>query len=232
MKLSKIPLFRFCYSEIRNSIMSRNGSQPFGEYIYSSTGQTVKNRKEYRIPMPNLTRALNPVLRQFIDLHGLGKRCLLVSESNSVKQVYQRYFPDVEFVTCDNFPELMPSTGQTNSVDVKWDVCCPPPEQFIDNKFDAVISHAVLEHVIAPTTAIVNLFSICAPRGFVYIMTCTPSFHYHAFPRDYVRFHHDYFFDLPAFIKQQTGMDVQLLELFSCQGLISMCFHKGPVLHA
>jgi hypothetical protein len=206
--------------------MSRGGLQPFGTYFYSSEGHVFKNVPAKEIPLPNLSGYLHNILRQYMDCHGLGRKCLLVSESNSVKAELQKYYPDVEFLTSDYYPELMNATGQDKKVDTIWDVCTKPPDSLIESRFDSIVCHALLEHVIAPTMAIMNLFSMCAQNGKLFFTTCTPSFHYHQFPRDYVRFHHDYFQDMPAFLEKYAGIKSVLLEMYSNEGLVCLCYRK------
>ena len=70
--------------------MSRGGLQPRRMYFYSSEGNTFKSDPQSAIPLPNLSGALHNVLRQYIDFYGLGKKCLLVSESNGVKAILQK----------------------------------------------------------------------------------------------------------------------------------------------
>jgi SAM-dependent methyltransferase len=206
--------------------MSRGGLQPFGEYFYSSAGHVFRNEPALAIPLPNLSGYLHNVLRQFMDCHGLGFKCLLVSESNSVKVELQKYYPNIDFVTCDYFPELMNASGQNKKVDIIWDVCTKTPDSLINDRFDSIICHAMLEHVIAPTMALMNLFSICAQNGKIYLLTCTPSFHHHQFPRDYVRFHHDFFQDMPAFLEKYAGIKSVMLEMYSHEGLVALCYQK------
>jgi hypothetical protein len=229
MRWGKLPILSPLYNVARSVIMARSGLQPFGEYSYSLDGHMFRDRPSLRIPLPNLSGALDSVIRQYIDCYGLGERCLLVSENNEVKSELARHYPLVRFATCDCYPELMARGKEAGAtaVDVLWDVCQPAPARLRSEPFHSVLCHALLEHVIAPSMAMVNLFSVCRSGGVLYILTCTPSFFYHGFPRDYVRFHKDYFEDLPAFMERHDSTRCQLLALHSKEGLIRACYRKS-----
>ncbi|WPF88366.1 hypothetical protein [Cyanobacterium aponinum] len=198
----KNPL-RKAYLTLRSYIMARSGLQPFGQYFYSKNDNLFKVKKELEIPLSNLSGKFNSIFRQYIDYYGLGNECLLLSEGNKVKTELAKYYPQVKFLTSDFFSELT----KNNLPDILWDVCLPPPEDLKNKTFDSIISHAQIEHIIAPSSALINFFDLLKPSEYIYIyiLTATPSFHYHAYPRDYLRFHHDYFFDFPQFLEKLRG---------------------------
>jgi len=219
-------LFRSLYLIVRSAIMARSGLQPKGSYIYSRNKSIIKGGEEHGIPLPNLSGGLQSMVCKYIQIYGLGGRCLLVSESNAVRAKMIECFPGVKFTTVDFYPELMSRELGGDAVDVLWDVCGKPSAELAACPFDSIICNAMLEHVIDPSSALHNMMSLLSKEGHLYITTCSPSFHYHAAPRVYVRFHLDYFHDMPLFLKKHYNINCELLELYSCAGLISACYEK------
>jgi hypothetical protein len=190
---------KFCsvaYALIRDPIMIHDGLHPKGRFIISASNNSWrKGTLPPVIRLPNLSSYYHPVLRGFWEFYGLGDRCLLTSEDNKVKSVMSPLYPEVTFITTDFFTELQ--SGQTDFV---WDVCYPPPERLAEDKFSSIVSNALMEHLIDPTSAFANMLSLLKPSGHLYALTHTPSFPLHRYPRDYARFHHDYFEDLPKYL--------------------------------
>ena len=219
-------IFRPLYLGIRNRIMARGGLQPEGTFLYSRTGLFIQESGQLNPPLPNISGGFHPIVWQLISTHGLGDRCLLVSESNAVKPTLREAFPSVIFSTSDLYPELLNNGKQQASVDFIWDVCNKPDPELINSPFNSIICNAMLEHVIAPTTAIFNMMSLLKTNGYLYLMTHTPSYHYHECPRDYVRFHHDYFQDIPDFLRRHLNIYCELEEIHSHHGVICACYRR------
>ena len=219
-------MIRRLYLIGRNVIMARGGLQPKGTYWYSRNGNRFADKPDFLLPMPNVAGFINGVLRQFWEKHGLGRLSLLVSESKRVRSQMQTRYPNTQFVSTDLFASLL-GDGPESGPDVTWDVCKDPPAALRKERFDSVIAHALLEHVVNPVFAIENFFSLMSPKSHCYLMTHTPSFHYHAYPRDYVRFHHDFFEDLPAYLRERHGYIVELEELYSKEGTICVCYARN-----
>jgi SAM-dependent methyltransferase len=211
---------------LRNEVMTRGGLQPRGEYWWSSTGSVYTPAAASHLQVRNLVGAFNDVLRCYWEHHGFGGRCLLVSESIRTAEVMHQRYPQTDFLACDLFSELMGSAPEDRP-HVTWDVCTPPPAQLRADAFDSVVAHALLEHVIAPTTAMGHFCALLRPGGRLYFMTHTPSFHKHQYPRDYVRFHHDYFEDLPHYVDRVHRISVALTELYSHEGTICGVYVKN-----
>jgi len=125
-------------------------------------------------------------------------------------------------VTSDYFTHLH---GQP--VDCVWDVCSEPPESLVPQSFASILCYALLEHVLDPTCAITRMASLLTPGGHLFLMTHTPSFPLHRYPRDYVRFHHDYFEDLPVYLAERMGLPVKLMELYSRAGKVIACYRRS-----
>ncbi len=214
------------YLWARDIVMARSGLQPVGAHWFSRTASQCYSETAPGLPVPNLAGHFDGVLVQFWEHHGLGRRCLLVSENGPTKAILAAKYPAVAFVTVDLFPELTDARPM-NAPDFRWDVCLPAPPE-IGRGYDAVVCHALLEHVIAPTTAMANMLGLLNEGGLLYAMTHTPSFHLHRYPRDYCRFHHDWFEDLPGYVARTTGVAVVLEELYSRRGVVCVAYRRVP----
>jgi len=202
--------------------MARNGLQPWGVHHVSRQGfQWTKADFEDWIALPNPSGYYNGILKRCFDHYGLGKKCLLVSESNRISKLMRPRYAATEFCTCDLFTEL-----HGHATDLIWDITQPASANLKATSWTSIICNAVLEHVIDPTTAISNQIEILSEGGYFFAMTHTPSFFYHAVPRDYVRFTHDYFEDLPDWLARTRGVEIELQELWSCDGYVNVCYRK------
>lgn len=210
------------YELVRDPVMIRDGLHPKGTLVVS-TSQHQWNRKQLPslIQLPNLSAHYHAVTRGFWEFYGLGDKCLLASENNDVKAVMSGLYPETSFTTTDYFTEL-----QSGYTDVVWDVCLPAPAQLIPGSFSSVIASALVEHLIDPTAAFANLLALVRPAGHLYAHTHTPSYPLHRYPRDYVRFHHDYFEDLPKFLADKYQLNVRLRELWSHRGHVILCYER------
>jgi hypothetical protein len=76
-----------------------------------------------------------------------------------------------------------------------WDLCSPiVPDRL--RRFQSVICQATLEHIKDPVQVMRNLSTALEPGGHLYVQTHTPAFHYHGYPRDYLRYFPDWFEDI------------------------------------
>ena len=221
MDLRSLNPARLLYLKIRNVVMARGGMQPWRTYWYSRSNAKYRDT-EAKLWAPNLAQGFHEVLVQYWDRHGLGERCLLVSENGPTRDVLKKRHPGVAFTTSDLFPELA-GVNHEDGPDFRWDVCFPPPAGMTDG-FDSIVCHALLEHVMAPASAMAHMVRLLAKGGRLYAMTHTPSFFRHRYPRDYCRFHHDWFEDLPAYLQQATGRSVHLEEMYSREGVVCVTY--------
>ncbi len=217
-KLKNMNLLRAGYLLVRDEIMARGKLQPRGVYRWSKSGKQFSKLPE-PLQVPNIVGYYLPVLRAYWEYYGLGAKSLLVSESRKVANAMHGYYPQTEFTACDLFTELM-GNEEGDRPHLVWDVCSNPPKDIKGGGFDSVICQALLEHVIAPTTALKNMAGLLNASGRLYFQTHTPSFHKHSVPRDYVRFQHDYFEDLPKHLLTEYGIKMDLIELHSTKGFI------------
>lgn len=161
----------------------------------------------------NLSNGYHGILRQWWDRYKPSPcSWLLIGEKNSIKPSFVEAYPNDQFST-------MKFYSNADETDYVVDICSRNPIN--TPKFDLVVCQAVMEHVYDPFQAFINLKSITKESGCIFIHTHTPSFLYHSDPRDYIRFHHDWFEDLP---KKISGLE--LLELFDHNGHIFSSYRK------
>ena len=216
---------REIYFWIGNRWASRNGLQPLGTYWYSSESADFSQVKPRAFPAPNLSGGFYLALVAYWEHFGLGRNCLLVSETGQTKKLFEARYPKVTFATTDLHWELQDTQG-FGKPDIVWNVCLPHPQQLEGKQFDSIICQALLEHVIDPTTALINMLTLLTTGGYLYLQTHTPSFMLHRYPRDYVRFHHDYFEDLPAYVRGRVHVSVAMLEMYSNRGFVAVCYRR------
>jgi SAM-dependent methyltransferase len=61
-------------------------------------------------------------------------------------------------------------------------------DRFEKERFDIVLSTELIEHTRNWKRVISNIKNLCAPEGTILVTTCSPGFHYHAYPHDYWRY--------------------------------------------
>ena len=93
------------------------------------------------------------------------------------------------------------TTGLSNA-DYLWNFEEDPPS--MENKFDLIISQAILEHLINPYKHVQDITSFIKNEGHIIIHTVMPGFHYHRYPIDALRFYPDWFEEL----SERLGMTV------------------------
>jgi hypothetical protein len=194
-------------------------------FWYCRSGTPLpRNAERLTLRVPNLSGHFAGALRRMWDSYGLGSRCLLVSESRAVAAVMRERYPTTDFLSSNLHPELF-GPGDGAAPDFEWDVL-EPPAAALEGQFSSVISHALLEHVIDPVTTFKNMVAALWSGGFLYVMTVMPSFHLHRYPRDYVRFHLDWFEDIGGFVGQREAITVQLESLWAHEGVVCACWQK------
>ena len=165
----------------------------------------------------NLSKGYHGILTQWWNHYKKGSEVLLVSETDTVKKEFEKQYPDLKFYTIDFFPEL-----QTNRVDYKFDICKLQPNQ-IDKKFDVIINQATLEHIYDPFGAMKNLCNLLKPTGIIVNHTHPPGFGYHQYPRDYIRFMKDWWYDLPKHLDNS----IELLQVWMHRNQhVFSCYRK------
>ena len=154
------------------------------------------------------------ILKQWWDYYNSGNECLLVTENNKVKSEFILNYPSWKFKTLDYYD------NKGEPVDIIADLC---GEKIINSRsgFDLIICQATLEHLYNPFQAMKNMISLLNPNGVLVIHTHVPGFPYHPYPRDYLRYHPDWFEDIQLFIEE-----CELLELYTVGGHIFSAYKK------
>lgn len=157
------------------------------------------------IPAPNSSGFFHSILLEYMKFYGVGDSILLVTEPKESCEVFKTYFGSN--ISVDIFPEKVVK----NVVEINGNVT----EVFQDDlnviidvqkKYDTVFCQAVLEHVCRPSICIENLVNMTNEGGIIVLMSHSPSFQYHAYPIDCVRFFRDFYVDL------QKYLPINLLE--------------------
>jgi len=207
--LERIGLYQY-----RHVIPARPSVTPF------SQAEALKKLYLDTFPVPNISRFYHGILRDWWGIYGLGKDCLLMSESIETRKAFSLAFPQTKFTATDYYVDMQ-SCAQT---DVIWDMCLPSVPESLGRGFDSVVCQATMEHVWNPEAAMKNLFSVLRPSGKLYLHTHTPCFPYHDCPRDYLRFWPDWFADVGRHFS-----DVRLLELLCVSGHAFAVYEKQRV---
>lgn len=173
-----------------------------------------------RLAVSNLSTGYHGILKQWWEYYTTGQRVLLISEGKKVKHEFESYYPHWQFETLDLYPEL--ADADANDCDIYGDLSSfenPLPE----DRYDLIINQATLEHVYNPFGAMKNMFEALAPHGILVSHTHPPGFEYHSYPRDYFRFMHDWWEDLPDFFPE-----IELLELHEANFHVFSCYRRNP----
>lgn len=171
-----------------------------------------------KFSVPNFSTGYHGILQQWWEHYNKGQLCLLVSENNKVKEEFQKHYPSWKFHTLDYYD------NKGEPVDIVTDLCGKIPED-TNMLFDLIVCQATLEHLYNPFKAMQNMMSLLNQGGVVLLHTHLPTYYYHPYPRDYVRFHPDWFEDIPLFIPEY-----ELLELYTVSGHIFVAYKKIAVL--
>lgn len=157
------------------------------------------------VEAPNHSQGFHGLLAQWWSAYGLGTSCLLVSESTMVREFFSKQWPGTRIVATDFYLDLGDSQPRT---DVVWDLYEPAPEILAATPFDSVICQATLEHLLDPVGVLKRLADLLVEGGRLYLHTHTPLFPYHAWPKDYVRFHKDWFHDVGLVVSALEPIEI------------------------
>jgi len=113
------------------------------------------------------------------DIRPKPKNVLLAGESNKI----------IKYLQSKLKIRNIHSAGLLNA-DFKWNFEENPPQM---NKFDLIISQAVLEHLLSPYKHIYELTNLLATNGHLIIHTVCSGHPYHRHPIDTLRFYPDWF---------------------------------------
>lgn len=150
-------------------------------------------------PVRNLAQGYHGIEKQWWEYYAKkNPRVLLISESNDVKDDFQKEYPDWMIATTD-----MPG-GQ--DCDLALDLC---EDWNIDMKFDLIICQATLEHLYNPFKALENMSNVLAEDGIIVIHTQAPKFPYHPWPVDCFRFMNDWWKEV------EKHFPLELIEFYN-----------------
>lgn len=164
--------------------------------------------------LPNSSCGYHGILKQFWDYYHKGNKVLLISEGSKVKNAFKTHYPSWDFTTLDFFPGIQPG-----DIDIVADLCT---HKFSDTSYSLIICQATLEHVINPFQAMSNMIDGLEQNGILVVHTHPPGFPYHAYPRDYLRFMKDFWYDFEKF-----NGKCELLELVQVKNdHVFSCYKK------
>lgn len=113
------------------------------------------------------------------------QRVLLAGESIEAKAVYGQLL---------GLPlTAITVTGLDKNAEVPWNFEEAPPAMGL---YNAIVSHAILEHLIDPYRHVCDLVRLLAPGGYLVMYTVIPGFPYHRYPVDCLRFFPDWFVEV------------------------------------
>lgn len=156
-----------------------------------------------RFPVSNTSKGYHGILKQWWDFYSINFKnpnVLLVSETNVVKKEFQKLYENWNITTVDYYPDV-----QGEKSDIISDMCS---NELVD-KYDLIINQATLEHLYNPFGAMKILFNSLNNNGYLINHTHSQYYNYHQYPRDYIRFMIDWWYDLPSLIE-----NIKLLELY------------------
>lgn len=212
--------------------MIRSGFDPAKPYWYNVEGAdhatASESVRDHPLSPPNLAGHYHFALQTFWESRGLGAKCFLISESRGVGAYLSKKYKDTEFTSLDLYTDLQNEKfgDSAEQPDAIWDVNSSPLTEI--GKCNSVIAHALLEHIIDPVRAIANMLGYLEPSGCLYLMTHTPSFHIHRYPRDYLRFNSDFWEDLPEHLSNTKNLSVTLSDLYMHDGVVCVCYQLNP----
>ena len=114
-----------------------------------------------------------------------GTHVLLAGESPQAKMPYSKLLS----LSAD----AITTTGLHEGADVHWNFEEPPPNM---GSYGIIVSHEILEHLIAPYQHVCDLIRLLMPGGYLVMSTVIPGFPYHRYPVDCLRFFPDWFVEV------------------------------------
>jgi hypothetical protein len=171
-------------------------------------------------PVSNLSKGYHGILTQWWESHMHefnNPTVLLISETKNVINEFKAIYPTWNIETTDLYEILGEST-------IKGDICVPG--SIPKNKYDMIINQATMEHLYNPFDAMKNMINALKSNGYIYTHTHAQNMSYHSYPRDYMRFMIDWWYDLPKYIDeielQELYEDKSLVHVFTCYKKIKM----------
>lgn len=157
------------------------------EELYGEFDKT--NYKSYRIEgLPNESGACSGVIAKWAqDMPSLPHRVLLAGEKRNVVK-YLGFLGEEIY------------TAGLSGADFEWNFENDPP--YMD-KFDLIISQAVLEHLLNPYKHLSDLAGLTDINGHMIVHGAGIRMPYHRYPIDTCRFHPDWFEEAASKLKMR-----------------------------
>jgi hypothetical protein len=177
-----------------------------------------------KFPISNSSTGYHNLMKEWWEKHNSGSDVLLIGEGKSARDDFQEKYPEWNIHTVD-----LATTWTKGNVESIGDIC---DERTLEkNRFSLILCQAVMEHVFDPVAAIRNMLNSLREDGILCVCTHPPGlgkfakgagFPYHAGPRDYFRFHVDFFEDFP----EKSQIDAEVLEVFENGVHILACYKR------
>ncbi len=170
------------YWRIRNSFLKIDFWDFYWRYNFKEFESFFKDSKKFDI-LTNLNESekIYWAIIKSIKHHNNLNKLFLPWENNNSKKLFSGIFPDTKIITA----------GLSKNVDYDWNFEHTPPKEL--NGFDAIISQAMIEHIIDPFKHISDLAGMLNSWWLLVVHTVLPWFHYHRYPVDCLRFYPDWF---------------------------------------
>ena len=175
-----------------------------------------------RFVVANASQGYHNLMKEWWEKYNTGNDILIVGEGEAAKNDFQAAYPEWNIQTVDEDTQWT-----RGAINITGDIC---DEHTLEkNKYSLVICQSVLEHVFDPVMAIKNMLKSLKKDGVLCLCTHPPGlgkyvreegYPYHAGPRDYLRFHLDFFEDFP----EKSKIDAEVLEVFDNGTHILACF--------
>jgi SAM-dependent methyltransferase len=169
------------------------------------------------LTVSNLSTGFHGLLKQWWEYYSKNHQLevLLITENEQTKRELSELYKNWNIHTLDLYTEL----GDSES-DIIVDICQPNEELWDHAKYDLIINQATLEHLYNPFEAMKNMCNSLQIGGHLITHTHAQNMPYHQYPRDYMRFMIDWWYDLPKYIKNikliELYEDERLMHVFSC----------------
>ena len=218
------------FKKILRKLYSRQFQLGFSPEDLNSLSPIVKyslNDKEWKveyeggwggwIPAANHSHGYHGLLKQWWTEYGLGKKCLLISETCEVANQFYKLYPLTKMISTDFYLDLI-EDGKT---DVLWNLYEPIPEKLEKLSFGSILCQATFEHLMDPIGVTKKFSELLENGGFLYLHTHTPMYPYHNWPSDYLRYFPDWFRDI-----EQIIPNLKLVELYCKEGHAFAAYKK------
>lgn len=183
-----------------------------------------------RFDINNSSGGYHNLTKEWWEKYNNGNDVLLVGEGQSAKNDFQAKYPEWNIHTVDQSEQGGVVLGyDKGELNITGDIC---EEQTLEKeKYSLVICQSVLEHVFDPVAATKNMLKSLKEGGVLCVSTHPPGlgkyvaevgYPYHCGPRDYLRFHVDFFEDFP----EKSKINADVLEVFDNGTHIGACYRK------